>query len=396
MPKILQSTSGLFTGRDAGTAVTEADLFPKRRGITEAHVLEAAQLLGRAFKGNRTAMTALQEALSSDDFKAAAFDVLERELMERYDDMPTTWRDYVSTTTVPDFKRKRLVDLMGGRAALDLVPELSPYPERDVDKALYYLAVAKYGGLFAFSWEALVNDDLDELRSLPENLAIAARDTESRAAAGLLTDGDGANGSYFGATAWGRTYDPDADSWSGGSSNLLSGNPALTIDSLADAIDEIRSRRDPEGRPIIIPGLRLVVPQAMETTAERVLATREVRTTVGGVETVENNWAAGKVQLTVDPWLDVLDQGADAATSWWLVPDAATTRRKAFFLGHLRGHEAPDLRVKADGGNMLGGGQVGAEEGSFDLDDIRYRVRHVVGTTGTDMIGTAFSDGSGA
>lgn len=389
--KVLQNTSSASAPAES---VTEAELFPRQR-FDERHVVEAMRLMEGAFKGNRRDLINLAEAMSYDDFRAAAFDVLDREMMERYQDFPVVWTEYVSPTLVKDFKKKRMVDLLGGRSALPLVNELAPYEERSVDKALYYLSVAKYGGLFAFSWEALINDDLGELAELPGNLAAAARDTESRAAASLLTDGNGPNGLYFSATAWGRKYDKDTDTWSGGSSNLLAGNPALTIQSLSDAVQAIRERRDPEGRPIIAPKLKLVVPQSMEVTAQRVLATREIRTTDDDTETIENNWVAGTVSLTVDPWLDVLDLGANSATTWYVVPDPSVSR-KALFLGHLRGHESPDLRVKADGGNLLGGGQVGTTDGSFDYDDIRYRVRHVVGTTGTDMIATAVSTGAGS
>jgi hypothetical protein len=383
-----------YTGSAAASAVTESDLFARQR-IDERHLVEAMRLMEGAFKGSRRHLQTLAEAMSYDDFRAAAFDVLDRETMERYQDIPAVWSQYVSPTLVKDFKPKRMVDLLGGRSGLELVNELAPYPERTVSKALYYLSVAKYGGLFAFSWEALINDDLGELQQLPGDLAIAARDTESRAAALLLTDGSGPNSAYFNATAWGRTYDQDTDTWSGGSSNLLAGNPALTIQALSDAIEAIKLRRDPEGRPVQVPKFMLVVPQALEVTAQRVLATREIRTTDDDTETIENNWVAGTVTLVVDPWLDVLDLGADAATTWYVVPDPGASR-KALFLGHLRGHETPDLRVKADGGNMLGGGAVADTDGSFDYDDIRYRVRHVVGTTATDMIATAVSTGAGS
>jgi len=337
----------------------------------------------------------LQEAMTSSDFQFAVFDVLDREVMARYEDIAPVWTQYVSTTTVRDFRPKRLVDLLGGKAALDPVPELTEYPARNISKALYQLSVAKYGGRFALSWESMVNDDLDELRNLPENLAVAARDTESRAAASLLTDGNGPNDALFNATAWGRTYDPSAGTWSGGSSNLISGNPVLTIDNLSAALNAIGLRKDPEGRPVAVSAYKLVVPQALEFTARKILAAVEIRDVSGSQTVISNNYVSGRVQLVVDPWLDVLDKGANAATTWYLVPDPGAAR-KALFLGKLRGHETPDLRVKADTGSRVGGGSIDPTDGSFDIDDIQYRVRHVIGTAGTDMIATAVSTGAGS
>lgn len=384
-----------FTGASVAEATADEKLFARPRRITEAQVLSAAQTLGKAFKGSKLGMLRLQEALTSDDFRAAAFEVLDREMMQRYTDLPSVWTQYAKRTTVRDFKPKTLVDLMGGRAALDKVPERTEYPHRAVSKALYRLSVAKYGGVFQITWESIINDELGELEDLPGSLAVAARNTESTAGTGLLTDGNGPNGAYFNATAWGRTYDEDTDSWSGGSSNLIAGNPALTVDNLTAALDAISLRRDPENLPIMVEAFKLVVPPALETTARKILDATEIRIEVGGQTVIMNNWLANRVQLVVDPWLPVLDLGANANTTWYLLP-APTSSRPALFVGFLRGHETPDLRVKADAGNRVGGGPVAPEEGGFEADDISYRVRHVVGSTGTDMIATAASTGAGS
>lgn len=381
------------TGAAAEAVANEPSWGPRRR-LSEATILEAAHLMGRAFNGSRRAMLDFTEALSTDDFRAAAFEVLDREMLERYQDLPATWTGYARRTTVRDFKAKKMVDLLGGRAALDAVPELTEYPARDLSKALYQLLVGKFGGRFQISWESIVNDELGQLRDLPGSLAAAARDTESRVAAQLLTDGTGPNGAIFNATAWGRTFNEDTSTFSGGSSNLLTANPALTTDALTAALNAIGQRKDLEGRPILVQGYVLVVPPALEFTARKILDATEIRVVEGSQTIIMGNWLAGKVRLVVDPWLTVLDTGPQAATTWYVVPDPQSAR-PALYVGFLRGHETPDLRVKADAGQRVGGGDVPAEEGSFDVDDIQYRVRHVVGAVGTDMIATAASTGAG-
>lgn len=399
----------ILTGTQADQKIAEEAKDPfwakGRRRLTESNLLEAAQLMGRVFKGDRYATLKFQEALTSGDFRAAAFEILDREMLQRYADLPQTWSAYCRRTTVSNFKPKRMIDLLGGRAGLDPIGELGEYPERQVSKALYALSVGKFGGRFQISWESIVNDELGEIQNMPEDLAIAARDTESRVAAGLLTDGNGPNDAYFNATAWGRTFvsaDPTTmvTTWTGGSSNLMTGNPALTVDSLTTALTEIGQRRDLEGRPIAFPGLVLVVPQALEVAASQIVNAVQIRATNTGVagngeQVLMTNWLAGKIKVVVEPWLSVLDKSANANTTWYIVPDPAVSR-PAFSMGFLRGHETPDLRVKADAGNSIGGGPLAAEEGSFDVDDIQYRVRHVVGAAGTDMIGTLVSNGSGS
>lgn len=384
-----------FSGANVAEATADDKLFAPPRRISEAHVLEAAQIMGRAFKGSRYGMLKLQEAMTSGDFRGAAFEALDRQMMQRYQDITPVWEEYCTRTTVRDFKPKTLIDLMGGRAALDLVPERTEYKQRSVSKGAYHISVAKYGGMFQISWESIINDELGELEQLPGNLAVASRNTETTVAAGLLTDGNGPNDLYWNATAWGRTYNAATDSWSGGSSNLLAGNPALTADNLTSALDAISQRVDPEGLPIVVEAFKLVVPPGLETTARKILEATEIRITQGNNTTIVNNWLAGRVRLVVDHWLPVLDKSANVNTTWYLLPDPGASR-PALFVGFLRGHEVPDLRVKADAGNAIGGGPLSPEEGGFEADDINYRARHVVGGVGTDMIATAVSNGSGS
>lgn len=364
--------------------------FRRPRGNDGALLLEASRLMDRAFHGTSLRARAdLQEAMATPDFRNAAFEVLDRETLERYTAMPAVWQGYARRFLVKDFKKKKLVDLLGGLAGLDEVPELTPYPERSISKALYEIAVRKFGARFAFSWESWINDELDELESLPEALAIAARETESREAAGLLTDGNGPNGAFFNSTAI-----------QGSISNLMTGNPALTSTSLQAAITQITSRVDPQGRPVVFPGLVLVVPPALQVQAQAILNATEIEFQEGadgnGQRRIRGaNWMRSVVRLVVDPWLAVIDRGAAAATTWYLVPEP-NAGRPALGVAFLRGHEEPQVRVKADAGRTVGGGDLPPEDGGFEIDDIQYRVRHVLDGGYVDPIGTLVSTGAGS
>lgn len=355
----------------------------------EALVEQAGNMLADAWNGNSPmARARLAEAMVAGDFRNAALEVIDRETMQRYEALPAVWAGYAGRVLVKDFKPKKLVDLLGGLAGLPAVQELAEYPERNVSKASYLLSVSKRGARFAFSWESFVNDELDELQGLPEALAIAARETESREAAMLLTDGNGPNDAFFNATAIGGT-----------TSNLMTGNPALTQTSLQAAVTTVTSRRDPQDRPIAFPRLTLVVPPALEIQARAILTATQIRTQVGtgaGSLLVDGpNYLAGIVDLVVDPWLPVIDKGSNAATTWYLVPSPSTGRR-ALALGFLRGHEQPQVRVKGGQGMQVGGGAIDPTDGTFEIDDIQYRVRHVLGSGYADPIGTLVSNGSGS
>jgi Mu-like prophage major head subunit gpT len=333
----------------------------------------------------------MQEALSTSDFPILFADILDREMLQQYQQLPAVWRDFATTTTVRDFRPKKFFDLLGGRAILDPVGELAEYPARDVTDAKYQLSVGKYGGRFALSWEAIVNDDLDQLRDLPNRLAQGSRDTESYYATAAVASATGPNAGLFGAT---KLPAGTTGKGSAASSNVLTGNPALTTQSLSDALTTISTRRDSEGRPIYVQGYILMVPPALEVAANNIINASEIRDVTGNRTVILTNWLAGRVRVVVNPWLPYLDVSANVNTTWYLLP-APANGRPAVVVGFLRGHETPDLRVKASTGQSIGGGALAPTDGSFEVDDIQYRARHILGTTSLDPLTTAASNGSG-
>jgi hypothetical protein len=376
-------------------AVAEAAALPTRRQLSPqrlAQMDEALRIFEGAMSGNLRGLASFQEALSTSDFPSIFGDVLDRELMAQYEQLPPLWRQFARSTTVRDFRPKKWVDLIGGRGILEPVPELDPYPMRKAQDGVYTLKVGKFGARFAISWEDVINDDLGALADLPNRLAQSAIDTEDYTATTLLSDGTGPNDAFFNATAWGKNADG-----SGGSSNLLTGNPVLSMTALSNALTAITSRRDTDGRPIVTSGFVLVVPPALEVLALQIIntSTVELGTLSDPQRQTVNNWLRGKVEVVVNPWLPVVDLSGNVNTTWYLLPKP-TAPRPGLVLGFLRGHEAPDLRIKADGGARVGGSQVGPTEGSFEIDDIQYRVRHVLGAATLDPISTAVSNGSGS
>lgn len=372
----------LATGDAAVESATTADGFnafganPRGRA-NPALMAEASRLIGKALKGSRRAALEVQEAFSTSDFTLAAFALIDQEVVARYQEIPSAWRAYTRITTVRDFKPKNLRSMWRNRFGLDRVPELTEYPLVDGKGAeITPISVGKYGDRFSLSWEAWVNDEaIDEIGDIPEWLAQAAAETDATVAASNLVNASGVNTAFF-KTANG---------------NAPTALP-LTLENLDAAIEEVRTRKV-KGRVVQPPALKLVVGPSSQTRAERILAIREIRTTTDGVETVSANYLAGSVSLVVDPALEHVNTSAKAAGTWFLLPDPDGPR-PALYLGRLRGHENPDLRVKSDTGNRVGGGAIPAEEGSFDIDDIQYRVRHVVGGAAVDPTFTYASTGS--
>lgn len=336
-----------------------------------------ANLFEAAIRGNKRAMLTMQESLASGDFTNLLGGVLERELLAQYASIAPVWPGFATRTTVRDFRSKTLSDLLGGRARLSRVEAGAPYPARSKSEATYSISVKKYGATFQLLWEAIVNDDLDALRRLPGDLAQSAIDTEDYLAASMLAISTG----------------PDTNFFKSANGNAPAAVP-LNIDNLSAALTTITSRTDTDGRPIAFPnGWALVVPPALEVTAQNVVSAFEVAQTSGSSTIKIRNWIGSRVQVVVNPWLTTIDVSNKAGATWYIVP-APGQDRPAVAMAFLRGHEVPDLRVKADTGNRVGGGAVDPLEGSFETDDIAYRVRHVAGSAQLDPKGTYASTGS--
>lgn len=347
---------------------------------------QALTLFENALTGNYLHMARFKEAMSRSDFQYLLGTAMDRTLLQAYEQAPAVWQQFAGRTTVNDFKPKKMDDLLGGMSELPEVAELAPYTSTDVSDAEYSLSVTKRGKKIGISWETMINDDLDALRALPGRLIHAARNTESKAATQLLADAAGPHATFF----------------SSGNANKVSGNPVLGLTGLIAALTLLASKTDVDGNPIVITSAVLVVPPALEATAHNILNATEVRAATGGGDgtgndqiTVRGNGLPRALTLCVNPWLPVVDQSANKDKGWYIVP-APNQSRPALTLGFLRGHEAPDLRVKGDAGQYVGGGAVGATEGSFDNDDIQWRVRHVLGSSHLDPKLAVASSGAGS
>lgn len=381
-----------MTVLSGSAAVAEGDANPGDGGYSRLagdqprhfpQIVEAYRIWDRAVnRGSFSAMAALEEAMSTSDFPLHLTAAFERQALAEYQDIPVSWTAFVDRDVVRDFRKRSFLELTGGKAGLDRIAQGGEYPARTVTESPFEIQVGKFGARFQLTWETLRNDDLGAFRSLPNRLAVAARETEDMLAAGLLVQANGGSGGGGRVHEW----------FSTGNGNAVD-NKALTASSLEAALTALRTKKDKQGRPVITAaGLTLVVPPALEMTARRILNATELRREVDGVTVIEPNYMRGTVNLVVDPWLDVVWTGPGVHRTWFLVPTPGQTRR-SLVLGFLTGHEQPELRVKSDQGRRVGGGDVPVEDGSFDDDTHQIRARHVLGSAHMDPVATYASTG---
>lgn len=387
-------TIELLTGSAAVEAASDSDFSgtvnPRYFKVSPKLAEEASTKLGAAFGNQWGADVRLAEAFSTSDFKLAAAKELDSEMLAKYDELPTTWDQYTDTTTVRDFRPKRLKSRGRGKRGMARVPELTEYPADDQRSATEYaIQVAKYGRRKAISWEAWLNNEaVQEIEDLPGELADQANETESIAAVSNLLLVDAASMLKGEAIA----TDVNTTFFKSANGNAPTSLP-LNYTNLKAVLDGMATKKDPETkRTIARPDVVVVIPKALEATMISIVTTVQIRVTDGDNEFVQNNPLSG-VSYVVEPLLDAVNTHAAAASTWFVVPKPGSSR-PALWLAKLAGHEQPDLRIKADTGQRVGGGQISALEGSFEIDDIQYRGRHIVGNQTADALFTYASRGA--
>jgi hypothetical protein len=370
--------------------------------------VEFLRIKQEAESGSPVAMGRLREAVSSGDFPLLFQSISQASMLGQYAELPQQWPTFSVRTTVPDFRPARMVrwDTMAGQSqapdysggaerhvrALPRIPELTEYPTFNLTTEGTDYFVNKYGARFPFSWEAFMNDELRVLQQLPTEMARWARDTEDVLTTGVLATSTGPNPDFFNTTEDFGTLAP--------AGNYVEDNPALSLDALERAINQI-GMRQVAGRQVRVQNFVLLVPPSLALTAQEIAQGTtylRVRDLPDGTQMRQNvsSPVAGRFTVVESPWLPLIDTSANAATTWYLVPAGGQTERgPAIVTAFLRGHETPEVRVMGDTGRALGGGEISAFEGSFSHDDIQYRVRSIIGAAGIDASAVAVSLGTG-
>lgn len=341
--------------------------------------IEGVKLIRDVFAGNRSSRV-MVEAMSTSDFPLIFGDVIDRLAVQDYRADESPWRRFLKVGSVPDFRDAKRFRIYGGDNNLSEVNQLENYPEDAVDESKMEISVSKYGRMFKLGWEVFVNDDLDVMRDFPRRLARAALRTEQRFASSLYV----ANGTLY----------------SGGNGNK--GTDPLDVAALKSAFQTMANFKSPDGEPIMNTPRYLVVPRVLEIEAREMVGSMQLvysggdaSTDAAAVAYPTRNVLAGKLEVLVDPWIDVLDS-SNGTTSWYLFADPSEGH--AAEVAFLRGWEEPQIYQRVANATRLGG-----SDGlpiHFDDDSLAFKVRHIVGGLHANALGnwrfTYWSDGSGS
>lgn len=294
----------------------------RTRGLSKMEIASAALNLDRTRAGMH----------STSDFPVLLAQVVNRVLRRAYEAAPQTWRPLTREASAPDFRDMHRLQLSGA-VSLEKVGEGAEFKYATLpDGSQIKYALATFGKILAVTRQVLVNDDLNYFGRIPEIFGRAAADLESDTVWGLIND---------------NVVLEDGKALFHADHGNLGTAAAISVGSLSEARKLMRLQKDLDGKLINIQGRYLVVPAALETVAEQMIAAR----TVVPTKNVDANPFTGAFQVIVEPRLD-----AKSALSWYLFADPAAVDtievaylegQRGLYIESREGFEVDGLEIKA-------------------------------------------------
>ena len=317
------------------------------------------------------------------------------------------WRKIAKPVTVPNFLPQQMIDLGWDDSAMDNllaengghrtipgglpnVPEGTEYPTAfKLYSSQEQITTRKNGARVPVNFETFINDQWNVLAEIPDFLVRASVIGEDDAVSVQLADADGTG--------------LNTDNFNSAKGTLLKygtntvGTASLTRETIKAALRQAQSfKAGPnKNRPVTFSKFALVIPQALKTVAEDIMALPvQITVTNGNAQYVTTFSYGENFEIVVNPRLDVINT-TNGDTAWYVVPYAGEGTRTSLAQVFLQGFESPELRVHNETGLLLGGGTLDPTMGSFRNDTWEMRIRHIYdGAALNDMLGSVASTGT--
>lgn len=348
---------------------------------------KAAMLLEGALTGDRADTNAFFEALSTSDLPSQLEPAINKKVLDAYRGALGDWTKIARREIADDFRLQeiarmrftddKIAETNAGKAfvsgGLPKVGELDEYPLVGLGATGFNYRIGKSGVKAALSWETIINTrSLSLLEKFWLDFGQRAAKQEVYEAVSQFVDASG-----FTANITGNQ---------GTNPSLLTGNPALTLDAIQDAIEKTATHTI-DGQTAALGGSYiLAVPQSLAPRAAEILSIREVRRVVSGDTFIQGNPLSGVVEIAVLPEITQINAGAGAF--WWVQPRPEALPVANAQVAFLRGHEAPEVFIKSTTVQN-------PELGDFDHDAYETKVRHTATGAFTERVGIVASNGSG-
>jgi len=287
---------------------------------------------------------------TSSDFPQILQNVVNKQLVDAYTELPTTYQLWTRKATADNFKELKRVWL-GNAPKLTQIPEGGEYKEITLGEAGESYAIGTYGAMFSITRQAIINDDLDAFQRIPRLFGAAAKRTVNETVYAILKNNP--------TMADGKTLF-HADHGNEGTAG------AIGEDTFNEAIQKMSEQKDLSGEAIlgIMPRF-LIVPPALKTTALKWL--KSTALPQSGMSSGIFNPFQNVAEPVVEPALSAAAGGSD--TAWYMAADPRMVDTiEVAFLG---GNEEP--RVESQKG--------------FEVDGMRFKVSLDFGAKAIDWRG---------
>lgn len=371
--------------------LTAGGRLPVSHHVTESKILAMKDLVEGVKRGNRLRAGTFVEAMTTSDAVFSFTHLTNLNLLPQFDEAPRTWTQIAGTRTVSDFRPAVLYSLVpqwesgalgdgDPRFISPIVPEAAPYPYAKFSGEEYTgNKITKRGFKVGLSWEALINDPVGYVNSLPGELLKVALDTEEyEVHNALLGTSD--------------TYQLAAGTAPITGGTVLA-NDVLSRDALLLALKQWSARTVNDRKIVNTGGWNLVVAPGTSAAVNFIL-----NQTLGQIRT---NPAAGTEEFVYavggpNPLsgITVIESEYVSGDAWYMLPKVGGYRRPVLELGRLAGHESPELRMDNATGQYIGRSTVSPFEGSFENDTMDFRLRQVVQGLNWSQEAIIWSDGT--
>ncbi len=258
---------------------------------------------------------------TTSDFPIILGDTVGRVLRDAYRAAPSGIRRLGRQTTARDFRAVNKI-MLGEAPLLEKLNEHGEIKAGTMAEAREAYKVETWARKIGITRQVLVNDDLGAFADLARRMGQAAAETEARILVTLLEVGSG-NGPTM---SDGKTLF-HADHGNKAGTGAVISDATLSAARLA-----LRTQKGIEDRTIRVTPRNLLVPPALETTAEKWLAS------IAPATAADVNPFSGALSLVVEPRLS-------SATRWYVTADPGEIDGLEF--AYLSGAEGPQVESRS-------------------------------------------------
>jgi hypothetical protein len=282
---------------------------------------EMLTLRGESTMGLSPATLITRALHTTSDFPIILGDTVGRVLRDAYQAAPAGVRRLGRQTTARDFRAVNKL-MLGEAPLLEKLNEHGEIKAGTMAEAREAYKVETWARKIGITRQVLVNDDLGAFSDLARRMGQGAAETEARVLVDLL-EANAGNGPKLSDNK--TLFHADHG-------NKAGAGAVISDTTLSAARLALRTQKGIEDRIIRVTPKNLLVPPALETEAEKWLAT------VAAAKTADVNPFSGTLSLIVEPRLS-------SATRWYITADPAEIDGLEF--AYLSGNEGPQVESRS-------------------------------------------------